>query len=112
MNSFQKYNAMIHHPERIDFTAGVPLVIVLRNFLLGFVSLSSRNDFSLLHILHFTRYIIKWTIFRTDCLPKNNKRNGYAADEDEKDFRVNHLCRKNDAETDMPKGIHFLHRWQ
>jgi len=63
-------------------------------------------------ILHFTRHIIKWTIFRTDRLPENDERNGSAADEDEKDFRIDRLYGENDAETDMPKGIHVFHLWQ
>ncbi|KAL4143873.1 hypothetical protein QTP88_006128 [Uroleucon formosanum] len=78
-----------------------------------------RSQISLAPVAYFThirspiRYMAPYArMMNANCLPKNNKRNGYAADEDEKDFRVNHLCRKNDAETDMPKGIHFLHRWQ
>jgi len=64
-------------------------------------------------ILHFTKYvIIKWIIFCIDRLPKIDERNGSAADKDEKDFRVDRLCGEYDAETDMPKGIHFLHLWQ
>lgn len=50
--------------------------------------------------------------FRTDCLPKNIERNGHAADDDENDFCVNSLWRKNDAKIDMPKGNHLFHLWQ
>lgn len=85
------------------------MIAALRIFL-GFVLLFSRNNFPTIYSTFYN--VIKWTICLTDCLPKNNKRNGFGADEDEKDFSVDHLCRENDAETDMPKGNNFSHLWQ